>query len=73
MEPPSGGTFPATFECYLQVLIPVVAMQHQPHARKHLVLIARRRVKIPEKIGIRRNAKPTFTQHTKGGEHCNSG
>jgi hypothetical protein len=69
---PSGGAFPATLEGYIQVLHPAVAMQRQPQARKHNVLIACRRIEIPEYTGVRQNAKPAFTQHAKVAERCNS-
>jgi hypothetical protein len=48
VEPSSGGAFPIAPEGDLHVLLPVVAARRQPDAGKYLVLIASRRVKVPE-------------------------
>jgi hypothetical protein len=72
MEPSSGGTFPATLEGYLQVFLLSVVVQHQPQARKHLTLIASRRIKISEETGVGWKYELAFTQHTKAIERCNS-
>jgi hypothetical protein len=72
VEPPSGGAILATLEGYIQVLHPVTAVQCQPQARKYLMLVASRRIEIPQETGMRRNAKIAFTRHTKAAKRYNS-
>jgi hypothetical protein len=56
VKPPSGRTLSATLEGGLRVFILVVAPQCQSQAIEQLIFIARWRIKVPEKRGVRRNA-----------------
>jgi hypothetical protein len=65
VEPSSGGASPAASKCNLQVLLPVVAAQHQPDTREDLVLIPSRGIEVTKQAGVWRNAQPPLTQHAK--------
>jgi hypothetical protein len=69
VEPPLGGTFPAAPEGNLQVFLPTIAAQRQTDVKEDLAIVVRRRIEIPEQVGIRRNAKLAFTQHAKAAQH----
>jgi hypothetical protein len=72
VEPPSGGAILATLEGYIQVLHLMIVAQCQPQVRKHLMLVASRRIEMPQETGMRRNAELAFTRHTKVAKRCNS-
>jgi hypothetical protein len=66
------GSFAATFERSRNIFITTVATQREPNAAIDDFGISCGRVIIPEHTSVRRDSKPTFTEHYKSTQHRDS-
>jgi hypothetical protein len=71
-NPPLVGTLPAALEGSLDVFIPALASQGKADPAEDCLGVLGRRVVVPEKAGIRRDSKPTLTQHYEAAKCRNS-
>jgi hypothetical protein len=60
------GSFPSTLEGSQNIFVAAVATRRDPDSTINDFGISRERIIIPEQTGVRRDSKPTLTEHHKG-------